>query len=149
MLTCAAAKLDGDATLDNFGLKERVAIVMSKTIYTEILTKLGRYAESEEVFYTLITKERYSQLADEDGDYPDRLTNLWLLAQCLEEQGKYAEALKIFKEFEAALTAIGGHGQGMRHKILLRMKEKISDLQRAVSEARIEANVDEEVLTGV
>jgi tetratricopeptide (TPR) repeat protein len=123
--------------------KEHIAILMAKTIYAEVLTKLGRFAEAESIFYMLIDKARYSQLADEDGEHPDRLSNLWLLAQCLEEQGKFAEALEMYEELLAGLGAIGGQGFGMRHKILPRLQENIARLQETVRETESKAKAGE------
>ncbi|KAF2120035.1 hypothetical protein BDV96DRAFT_317649 [Lophiotrema nucula] len=97
--------------------KEHIGVLMAKAIYADILTKLKRFAEAESIFYNLIDKSWYSRLADEDGDHPDRLSYLYFLAKCLEEQGKYEEALKISEDFLAGLGSIGGKGAGMRHKV--------------------------------
>ncbi|KAK3935095.1 hypothetical protein QBC46DRAFT_272503 [Diplogelasinospora grovesii] len=115
--------------------KTHIAVLMAKTIHAEVLTKLGRFAEAESTFYMLVDKAWYSQLADEDGDHPDRLSNLWLLARCLEEQGKLGQALKICEELLAGLARIGGNGFGMRHKILSRVQEKTGRLREMVREA--------------
>jgi tetratricopeptide (TPR) repeat protein len=129
--------------------KEHIGVLMAKTIYAEVLTKQGKFAEAESIFYMLIDKARYSQLADEDRDHPDRLTNLWLLAQCLEEQGKLGEALEMCHQFLAGLADIGGNGLGMRHKILPRMREKIARLQEKLREDRSKAEVGEGVLVEI
>ena len=115
--------------------KEHIAFLMAKTIYAQVLTKLKKYAEAESIFHMLVDKAQYSRLADEDGDHPDRLSNLWLLAQCLEEQGKFEEALQKCEEFRAGLATIGGQGAGMKHKILLKMQEKIPRLRERVQAA--------------
>ena len=120
----------------NFG-KDHIAILMAKTIHAEVLTRLGRFAEAEDIFYKLIDKERYKQLVDADGDHPDRLTNLWLLSRCLEEQGKFREELEICQEFMVGLAAIGGNGLGMKHKILPKMRERIATLQERTQQTNI------------
>lgn len=111
--------------------KNHVGILMAKTIHGEVLTKLGRFAEAEIIFYKLIDKAPYSQLVDADGDHPDRLTNLWFLSRCLEEQGKFQEALKICEEFLTGLATIGGNGLGMGHKMLPKMRERIARFQES------------------
>jgi tetratricopeptide (TPR) repeat protein len=115
--------------------KEHIAFLMAKTIYAQVLTKLKKYAEAESIYHMLVDKAQYSRLADEDGDHPDRLTNLWFLAQCLEEQGKFEEALQKCEEFRAGLATISGQGAGMKHKILLKMQEKIPRLRERVQAA--------------
>ena len=120
----------------NFG-KDHIAILMAKTIHAEVLTRLGRFAEAEDIFYKLIDKERYKQLVDADGDHPDRLTNLWLLSRCLEEQDKFREELEICQEFMVGLATIGGNGLGMKHKILPKMRERIAMLQERTRQTDI------------
>jgi tetratricopeptide (TPR) repeat protein len=109
--------------------KEHIALLMAKTMYAQVLSRLKKYAEAESIFYSLTDKAKYRQLADEDGDHPDRLSTLWLLEQCLEDQGKLEEALHVCEEFQAGLAAIGGQGAGMKHKIRLKVQEKIPQLQ--------------------
>jgi tetratricopeptide (TPR) repeat protein len=116
--------------------KEHIALLMARTIYAQVLTKLKKYAQAESIFYTLIDKAKYSQLADEDGDHPDRLSNLWLLERCLEEQGKFEEALKTCEEFQAGLASIGGQGAGMKHKMRLKVRERIPQLRERIEKDR-------------
>ncbi|RFU23738.1 hypothetical protein B7463_g12601, partial [Scytalidium lignicola] len=129
----------------NFG-KYHIALLMVKTIHAEVLTRLGRFVEAESIFYELIDKKPYSRLVDADNDHPDRLTNLWLMSKCLEEQGKLQEALKICEEFLTGLATIGGNGLGMRHKILPKMQERIARFQEAVRQAGNDVELSDERL---
>jgi len=117
--------------------EKHMGMTMAKTIHAEILTHLGRFGAAEALFHTLIDKRRYAQLADEDGDHPDRLTALWFFVKCLEKQGKYCEALERSTEFVTALAAIGGQSRGMKHKVLPEMRSRIVRLSEKV--AAIEA----------
>lgn len=117
----------------NFGA-EHIAILMAKTVYAEVLVKMGRYAEAEAVFAILVDKKYYRQMSDSDGDHPDRLTNLWLLSRCLEDQGRWREALDVCNEFRLGLATIGGNGLGMNHKILPKIGERLKKLTELVSE---------------
>lgn len=112
--------------------KEHIALLFARTVYAQVLAQGRKYAEAEKIFYDLIDKDKYSRLADEDGDHPDRLSNLWLLEQCLDEQGKYKEALYICEEFQAGLAHIGGQGAGMRHRIRLRVQQRIPELKKLI-----------------
>lgn len=116
--------------------EEHIALLMAKAIYAQVLSRLKKYAEAESIFYTLTDKAKYKRLADEDGDHPDRLSTLWLLERCLEDQGKFEEALHVCEEFQAGLAAIGGHGAGMKHKIRLKVQEKIPQLRKRISTIR-------------
>ncbi|KAI1174964.1 hypothetical protein F4777DRAFT_588826 [Nemania sp. FL0916] len=117
----------------NLGEKH-IGVLMAKTIHGQVLTRLSRFAEAEEVFYALIDKEGYKLLADEDGDHPDRLVNIFFLAQCLQEQGKLKEALEISEEFLVGIATIGGQGRGLTHKILPRMRVTVARLQEKLRE---------------
>lgn len=119
--------------------KEHIAVLMAKTIYAEVLTKLGRFAEAESIHYMLIVKARYSQLVDKDDDHPDRLANVWLLGRCLEKQGKFAEALKAYQDFLAGMADIGGQGLGMRHPLVPMLQEKVARLLETVPESESKA----------
>ncbi|RYC54038.1 hypothetical protein CHU98_g12170 [Xylaria longipes] len=107
-----------------------IGVLLAKTIYAQVLARLGKFAEAEEIFYMLVCKEQYKQLVDEDGDHPDRLTNIFFLSQCLENQGKLEQALQMCEEFLVGIATIGGQGLGMNHKVVPRMQEKITRLQR-------------------
>ena len=108
---------------------KHIALTMARTIYAEVLTHLRRYAEAEALFLTLVVKERYAQLADEDGDHPDRISALWFFVRCLEEQGKCREALERSEEFVAAMAAIGGQNMGAKHVILPKMRDTVARLK--------------------
>ena len=86
---------------------------MARTTYGELLTHLTRPSGAKALFLVLIVKERYAWLADEDGNHPDRISALWFFARCLEEQGKYREALKRAEEFVAAMPTMGGQNMGL------------------------------------
>ncbi|KAI1357978.1 hypothetical protein F5Y08DRAFT_131670 [Xylaria arbuscula] len=120
-----------DIAKRNLG-EEHIGVLLANTIYAQVLSRLGRYTESERIFYRLINKEHYKQLSDEDGDHPDRLTNILFLSQCLEDQGKLKQSLKMCEEFLSGIAAIGGQGRGMTHKILPRMRERIARLQEEI-----------------
>ncbi|KAI0458406.1 hypothetical protein F5B21DRAFT_26245 [Xylaria acuta] len=107
-----------------------IGVLLAKTIYAQVLARLGKFAEAEKIFKTLIRKEQYKQMADEDGDHPDRLTNLFFLSQCLEDQGKLEEALERCREFLAGIGTIGGQGLGKTHKIVPRMEETATRLEK-------------------
>jgi tetratricopeptide (TPR) repeat protein len=123
--------------------KEHIALLMAKAMYAQVLSRLKKYAEAESIFYMLTDKAKYRRLADEDGDHPDRLSTLWLLEQCLEDQGKFEEALHVCEEFQAGLAAIGGQGAGMKHKIRLKIQEKIPQLQERIEMIRDSAKAVE------
>lgn len=116
--------------------KDHIALLLAKTIYAQVLWRLKKYTEAESIFRMLIDKAKYRQLADEDGDHPDRLTNLFLLEQCLEDQGKHEEALRACEDFQAGIAAIGGQGAGMKHKIRLKIQERIPQLRERIEQIR-------------
>jgi len=115
--------------------KGHIAFLMARTIHAQVLVKLKKYDEAESIFYTLADKAPYSRLADDDGDHPDRLTNLWLLLRCLEEQGKYEEELRVGEDFLLGLSTIGGQGAGMKHRILRKVEKKIPELREQLKAA--------------
>ncbi|KAK3346014.1 hypothetical protein B0T25DRAFT_612183 [Lasiosphaeria hispida] len=121
--------------------KEHLAVLMAKNIYAEVLTSLKRFSEAEDLFKTLIDKKWYKDFADEDGDHPDRLSSLWFFTRCLEAQGKIEQTLEICDELIAGLTAIGGKGQGTRHVILTKTREKVARLREQVPKAHVERAV--------
>ena len=47
-------------------------------------------------------------LGELDGNHPDRISALCFFVRCLEEQGKYREALGRSEEFVVAMATIGG-----------------------------------------
>lgn len=106
-----------------------IGVLLAKTIYAQVLARLGDFAQAEQIFSALIDKQRYNRMADEDGDHPDRLTNIFFLTQCLEDQGKLKEALERCEEFLVGIATIGGQGRGLTHKILPRMRETATRLQ--------------------
>ncbi|PSN64408.1 hypothetical protein BS50DRAFT_622987 [Corynespora cassiicola Philippines] len=112
--------------------KEHIAFILAKTIFAEVLTKRKKYAEAESLFNVLVEKDHYSRLIDEEGDHPDRIFNLWRLSRCLEEQGKYEEALRRCEECQAGLATIGGKGAGTNHPIAKEMQRKIPQLRNHV-----------------
>ncbi|KAI1291541.1 hypothetical protein F5Y03DRAFT_400597 [Xylaria venustula] len=117
-----------DIAIRNLG-EAHIGVLLANTIYAEVLARLGRFAESENIFYKLIDKAQYKRLADEDGDHPDRLTNILFLSQCLEDQGKLKQALEMCEQFLVGIAAIGGQGRGMTHKILPRMRARVARLE--------------------
>jgi len=121
--------------------KTHIAVLMAKSIFAEVLTKLGKYEEAESLFQMLIDKKWYSALADEDGDHPDRLGNLWLFVGCLEEQGKMEEALIRCEELLAGMARIGGNGTGMRHKTLVKFRSKAERLRGLVGGEEVHKGV--------
>ncbi|KAI0476933.1 hypothetical protein F4859DRAFT_521523 [Xylaria cf. heliscus] len=123
-----------DIAKRNLG-EDHIGILLAKTIYAQVLVKLRQYDEAEVIFSTLINKERYTQMTDEDGDHPDRLTNMFFLSQCLEEQGRSKEALEMCKQFQNGIATIGGHGHGMKHNILPRMRNMIARLEGKLQKA--------------
>jgi tetratricopeptide (TPR) repeat protein len=118
--------------------KEHLAFLMARTIHAQVLSRMKKYVEAESIFYALVDKARYSRLADEDGDHPDRLTNIWLLILCLEEQNKFEEALRMCEEFKVGLATIGGQGAGMKHKTLQRVERKIPMLQERIRSVEVD-----------
>jgi tetratricopeptide (TPR) repeat protein len=112
---------------------EHIAFLLAKTIYAQVLTRQKKYAEAESIFHMLVDKAQYRRLVDdEDGDHPDRLSNLWFLSQCLEEQGKFEQALQKCEELRSGLATIGGKGKGMSHKMVLKIQAKIPRLQELI-----------------
>ncbi|KAK8046223.1 hypothetical protein PG996_014287 [Apiospora saccharicola] len=123
--------------------KDHIAVLLARTIYATVLTKLGRFAKAESIFYMLIDKSRYSLIVDEGQDHPDRLANMWLLAECFERQGQKEKALRMYEEFLGSLAEIGGEGLGMRHRILERAQKKIATLKGVVDGTKCEAELRE------
>ncbi|KAI0443815.1 hypothetical protein F4803DRAFT_561327 [Xylaria telfairii] len=115
-----------------------IGVLLAKTIYAQVLARLGDFAQAEQIFSALIDKQRYTRMADEDGDHPDRLTNIFFLTQCLEDQGKLKEALERCEEFLAGIATIGGQGRGLTHKILPRMRETAARLQEKLQKTSSE-----------
>ncbi|KAI1262302.1 hypothetical protein F5Y18DRAFT_397927 [Xylariaceae sp. FL1019] len=114
--------------------KEHIGVLMAKTIYAQVLMKLAKLDEAEIMLYALIDKERYNKLADKDGDHPDRLTNMYFLSKCLEDQGKLDRSLQMCEDFVVGITAIGGEGRGLMHKSLPKMRERIARLRQELGE---------------
>ncbi|KAK4200058.1 hypothetical protein QBC40DRAFT_280756 [Triangularia verruculosa] len=110
-----------------------LAVLMAKCIHAEVLVKLKRYSEAEKLFHTLIDRSWYTKTVGEAGDHPDRLANIWFLAMCLEQQGKWEEALGLCREFLTGIESIGGHGLGMNHKMYPKVMKKIAELERKIA----------------
>ncbi|KAK0748429.1 hypothetical protein B0T21DRAFT_356540 [Apiosordaria backusii] len=113
---------------------EHLAVLMAKCIHAEVLVKLKRSSEAERLFYMLIDKSWYTKTVGEDGDHPDRLANIWFLAMCLEQQGKWEKALELCREFLVGIETIGGRGLGMNHKMYPKVMKKIPELERKAAE---------------
>ncbi|KAK4175850.1 hypothetical protein QBC36DRAFT_330574 [Triangularia setosa] len=113
---------------------EHLAVLMAKCIHAEVLVKLRRFSEAEKLFYKLIDRSWYTKTVGEDGDHPDRLANIWFLAMCLEQQGKWEKTLGLCREFLVGIETIGGRGLGMNHKMYPKVMKKITELERKVVE---------------
>lgn len=74
---------------------QHLAVLMAKCIHAEVLVKLKRFSEAEKLFYMLIDRSWYTKTVGEDSDHPDQLANIWFLAMCLEQQGKWEKALEL------------------------------------------------------
>ncbi|KAK4184533.1 hypothetical protein QBC35DRAFT_525464 [Podospora australis] len=101
-------------------------------MHTEVLSRLERYQDAEEIFRHLVDKSLYRPFTDEDGDHPDRLSTLWLCANCFDKQGKFEEALSMCHDILKGLATIGGNGLGMRHKMLGKIQAKAQELEKRV-----------------
>jgi hypothetical protein len=120
---------DGLETAERNIPKGHIAFLMARTIHAQVLVKLKKYDEAESMFYALVNKALYRQFADGDGEHPDRLSNLWLLFRCLEEQGKDEEQLRVGEDLLLGLATIGGQGAGLKHQILRKVQKKIPELR--------------------
>ncbi|XXH01638.1 short-chain alcohol dehydrogenase [Hypoxylon texense] len=107
----------------NFG-EDHLGVTMVRSLLAEVLAGMGRFEEAESILYFLAERARYTHITDEEGDHPDRISNLYRLCKCLEKQGKFEEELKICEEFIEGLTAINGNGNGPKHKMMSIMKKR-------------------------
>ena len=112
--------------------EEHTAVLAAKASCARLFIQVGRCEEAEEILRTLISKPKYREMSDEDGDHPDRIAALWFLTECLEKQGRFQEALEMAEEVVDAMQKIGGHGLGSKHKFAARAQGKIIELRGKV-----------------
>lgn len=129
--------------------EDHIGVVMARSLLAEVLSGMGRFEEAESIFYSLIDKALYTQTTDEEGDHPDRISNLYRLCKCLEKQGKIEEEIKICEEFIEGLTAINGNGNGPKHKMMSIMKKRRTCLMEKIQKDRGRAETGEETLIDV
>lgn len=112
--------------------EDHAAILAARSCYARMLVQLERYEEAAEIFNALTRKPQYQKISDEDGDNPDLIAQLWLLADCLGKQQKFQEALDICEDVVVAIHEIGRNGLGSKHKFASSLQTKIAELKQKV-----------------
>ena len=114
--------------------EEHTGVLAAKVSCARLFNQIGRCEEAEEILRILISKAKYREMSDEDGDHPDRIAALWFLTECLEKQGRFQEALETAEEVVDALQKIGGNGLGSKHKFAALAQRKIVEFRERVQD---------------
>jgi tetratricopeptide (TPR) repeat protein len=126
-MMCAAIPIaERDLGEDHFGT------LAGKVHYAQVLVRLKRYDEAEEIFTKVIERQRYASAARDDGEHPDRILAMDYLMQCYQEHGKIEKAIEICEELAVVVQTIGGQGLGKQHvfaKKLDRKREELLELR--------------------
>ncbi|KAI1401228.1 hypothetical protein F4819DRAFT_459179 [Hypoxylon fuscum] len=97
--------------------KDNLAVLGGKCWYGQVLMEHEDLDKAEFYLRQAVVKEKYRKAAADDGEHPDRIMAVWLLAKCLTKQSKVKEALELYEELESNIQLIGGKGLGQKHKI--------------------------------
>lgn len=123
-----------DAINDESIRDGHLGVMMGKRWYGEILMMRGQLTEAEEYLRAATDKEHFGKMVQGIiGDHVDRVLNMMVLVNCLQEQGRIEEALTLGREIESSIPHIGGHGLGSTHKFNGYLTERIEELEALLS----------------
>ena len=98
-----------------------------KTHLAQVLVRLKRYDEAEELFKDVIQRSRYEAGAREEGEHPDQIMAMWYAAELYQLRGKFEEAIRLLELVSGSLSAISGTS----HPFAKKMQDRMQDLCRA------------------
>ncbi|KAI1100873.1 hypothetical protein F4804DRAFT_32516 [Jackrogersella minutella] len=110
--------------------KDHLAVIAGRCWYGQVLSENGELEKAENQLRQAVVKDVYKKAAADDGEHPDRILAVWILAQCLTKQGRVDEALELYEELNANIPLIGGKGLGQKHKMARMLPKIIEDLQK-------------------
>ncbi|KFY40867.1 hypothetical protein V495_05209 [Pseudogymnoascus sp. VKM F-4514 (FW-929)] len=122
MLGAAIPIAERDLGKDHFGT------LAGKVHYAQILVRLGRYDEAEDMFTGVIERQRYHSAARDDGEHPDRILAMNYLLECYQRHGKIDKSIEICEELADVVQTIGGQGLGKQHAFAKRLSKKHEEL---------------------
>lgn len=122
MMGAAILIAERDLGKDHFGT------LAGKVHHAQVLVRLGRYDEAEDIFTKVIERQRYQSAARDDGEHPDRILAMNYLMRCYQEHGKIEKSIEICEELSNVVQAIGGQGLGKQHIFAKRLSEKHAEL---------------------
>ena len=83
----------------------------------QVLCRQQRYQEAEDN-WNLIIKQYQKLGSSQNGEHPDRLMAMYLLADCYQQQGKLEAAITKVDEAIKGLDSIGGHNHPFRQQLV-------------------------------
>lgn len=122
MMGAAIPIAERDLGKDHFGT------LAGKVHYVQVLVRLGRYDEAEDIFRKVIERQRYQSVARDDGEHPDRILAMNYLMLCYQEHGKIEKGIEICEELADVVQTIGGQRLEKHHVFAKRLSEKHAEL---------------------
>ncbi|KAK7952487.1 uncharacterized protein PG986_008215 [Apiospora aurea] len=113
---------------------DHIGLMAGKKWYGEVLMQRGKLGLAERYFRESCDREKYQKAAGDDGEHPERIFHVWSLVQCLEKQGKLAEALELCRQLKRDIPRVGGHGLGVRHVFNKDLDKKVDSLVERVGD---------------
>ncbi|KAL9600723.1 MAG: hypothetical protein Q9219_002964 [cf. Caloplaca sp. 3 TL-2023] len=133
-----------DAELDLLGAlpiaernlgKDHVGVLAGRMYLALTIARQNRYHEAEIIFKDVIQPRRYLEFGRENGEHPDRLMAMWLLAtDCYQKVGRLPDALHLCYEIDGCLRGIGGQGHPFAEKVNNRIRDIEVSTRTAVDE---------------
>ena len=95
---------------------EHIGVLYARMYLGEIIMRSGRLEEANEELSDVIERQKNLPTAVK-GNHPDKLMTMYMLAECLRQQGRFDEGISLLEEAMRGLSDIDGDEHPFKRKL--------------------------------